>query len=99
MERCWATSRRCVNCGHVHDAVIEQHSRAQQQKVLVLPVVSRTIRMTRSILARSPSSDKRPDIGPVQQEGTYRKWGCADGNETTTENTAVFAIDGKRRLS
>lgn len=31
----WATSRRCVNCGHVHDAVIEQHRRAQQQNVLV----------------------------------------------------------------
>ena len=31
----WATSRRCVNCGHVHDAVIEQHRRTQQQHVLV----------------------------------------------------------------
>ena len=33
----WATSRRCVNCGHVYDAVIEQHRRAQQQKALVAP--------------------------------------------------------------
>ena len=33
----WATSRRCVNCGHVHDAVIEQHRLAQQQNVLVAP--------------------------------------------------------------
>jgi uncharacterized Zn finger protein len=31
----WATSRRCVNCGHVYDAVIEQHRRTQQQHVLV----------------------------------------------------------------
>ena len=33
----WATSRRCVNCGHVHDSVIEQHRRAQQHNVLVAP--------------------------------------------------------------
>ena len=33
----WATSLRCVNCGHVHDAVIEQHRQAQQEKVLPLP--------------------------------------------------------------
>jgi uncharacterized Zn finger protein len=33
----WATSRRCMNCGHVHDAVIEQHRRAQQQNVLMAP--------------------------------------------------------------
>ena len=26
----WAISWRCVNCGHVHDAVIEQHRRDQQ---------------------------------------------------------------------
>jgi uncharacterized Zn finger protein len=33
----WATSRRCVNCGHVHDAVVEQHRRSREQKVLVAP--------------------------------------------------------------
>lgn len=33
----WATSRRCVNCGHVHDAVIEQHRRTQQHNVLMFP--------------------------------------------------------------
>lgn len=33
----WTTSRRCVNCGHVHDAVIEQHRLARQGQVLVLP--------------------------------------------------------------
>jgi len=31
----WATSQRCVNCGHVHDAVIEQHRLARQEKALV----------------------------------------------------------------
>jgi hypothetical protein len=34
----WTTSLRCVNCGHVHDAVIEQHRLARQEKVLVLPI-------------------------------------------------------------
>lgn len=33
----WTTSWRCVNCGHVYDAVIEQHRLAQQEKVLVFP--------------------------------------------------------------
>ena len=28
----WATSLRCVNCGHVHDSVIEQHRPARQEK-------------------------------------------------------------------
>ena len=31
----WADSWRCMNCGHVHDAVIEQNRRAGP-KVLVL---------------------------------------------------------------
>jgi RNase P subunit RPR2 len=31
------TSWRCVNCGRVHDSVIEQHRLAQQKKVLALP--------------------------------------------------------------
>ena len=30
----WTTSMRCVNCGHVHDAVIEQHRLACQEMVL-----------------------------------------------------------------
>jgi uncharacterized Zn finger protein len=33
----WATSLRCVNCGCVHDAVIEQHRQARHQKVSVPP--------------------------------------------------------------
>jgi uncharacterized Zn finger protein len=33
----WATSLRCVNCGHVHDSVIEQHRLARQLKVVALP--------------------------------------------------------------
>jgi len=28
----WASSLRCVNCGHVHDSVIEQHRPARQEK-------------------------------------------------------------------
>ena len=33
----WATSLRCVNCGHVHDSVIKQHRLARQEKVVALP--------------------------------------------------------------
>jgi uncharacterized Zn finger protein len=33
----WATSWRCVNCGRVHDSVIEQNRLVRQRKVLVLP--------------------------------------------------------------
>ncbi len=33
----WATSWRCVNCGRVHDSVIEQNRLARQEKVLALP--------------------------------------------------------------
>jgi hypothetical protein len=33
----WTTSLRCVNCGHVHDAVIAQYRLARQEKVLALP--------------------------------------------------------------
>ena len=32
----WTTSWRCVNCGHVYDAVIEQNHLARREKVLVL---------------------------------------------------------------
>ncbi len=28
----WTTSWRCVNCGHVHDSVIEQNRLARQEK-------------------------------------------------------------------
>ena len=31
----WAQSWRCMNCGAVHDAVIEQHRLGRQEKVLV----------------------------------------------------------------
>ena len=33
----WATSWRCVNCGRVHDSVIEQNRLTRQEKVLALP--------------------------------------------------------------
>jgi hypothetical protein len=32
----WTTSLRCVNCGQVHDSVIEQHHLARQEQVLGL---------------------------------------------------------------
>ena len=32
----WAQSWRCMNCGAVYDAVIEQNRRARQENVLVL---------------------------------------------------------------
>jgi uncharacterized Zn finger protein len=31
----WATSWRCVNCGRVHDPVIEQNRLAREEKVVV----------------------------------------------------------------
>jgi uncharacterized Zn finger protein len=33
----WTAGYRCMNCGHIHDPVIEQNRRLQQQQVLVLP--------------------------------------------------------------
>ena len=33
----WTTSWRCVNCGRVHDSVIEQNRLAREEKVLALP--------------------------------------------------------------
>jgi hypothetical protein len=33
----WATSLRCVNCGHVHGSVTEQLRLFRQEKVLALP--------------------------------------------------------------
>ena len=33
----WATSWRCVNCGSVHDSVIEQNGLVRQGKVFALP--------------------------------------------------------------
>lgn len=32
----WTTSLRCMNCGHVHDAVMAQHRQLQQPKVVVV---------------------------------------------------------------
>jgi hypothetical protein len=32
----WTASWRCVNCGRVHDSLIEQHRLASQEKALVL---------------------------------------------------------------
>lgn len=33
----WTTSWRCMNCGCIHDAVIEQHQMAGQKKILAFP--------------------------------------------------------------
>jgi hypothetical protein len=33
----WATSWRCVNCGHVHDPVIDRNRLCRQEKALVCP--------------------------------------------------------------
>ena len=33
----WARSLRCVNCGYVHDSVIEQNRLAQREKSLAFP--------------------------------------------------------------
>jgi hypothetical protein len=33
----WVTSWSCVNCGRVHDSVIEKNCLVRQEKVLVLP--------------------------------------------------------------
>jgi len=32
----WASGYRCMNCGNVHDSVIEQHRLAKVQPALVL---------------------------------------------------------------
>ena len=32
----WANGYRCMNCGHIHDPVIEQHRLARQDMQLVL---------------------------------------------------------------
>ncbi len=32
----WTSSWRCVNCGRIHDSVIEQHRLAPQEQTLVL---------------------------------------------------------------
>jgi|GEM_PF-1289762 hypothetical protein len=47
----WSRSWRCVNCGHVHDAVIERNRLALREKVLGIHPANRTIRMTKSLLA------------------------------------------------
>ena len=33
----WTISLRCMNCGHVHDSVIEQHRLTRQEKVVAPP--------------------------------------------------------------
>jgi hypothetical protein len=33
----WTTSLRCMNCGHIHDSVTEQHRLARQEQVAALP--------------------------------------------------------------
>ncbi len=36
----WTTGWRCVNCGHIHDALIEQNRMARQEKVVTLRSVA-----------------------------------------------------------
>ena len=36
-EEMWTRMWHCVNCGHVHDTVIERNRLAQQEKAVVLP--------------------------------------------------------------
>ena len=36
----WAKGFRCMNCGHIHDSVIQQNGRSQQANVKVLAGVS-----------------------------------------------------------
>jgi hypothetical protein len=36
-RKMWTASLRCMNCGHVHDAVIEENCVAQRERVLMLP--------------------------------------------------------------
>lgn len=36
----WASSFRCVNCGHIYDAVVERNRAVQQQRVLAQQVSS-----------------------------------------------------------
>ena len=33
----WTTSLRCMNCGHVHDPVMEQNRLTRHEKVVALP--------------------------------------------------------------
>ena len=33
----WTTSLRCMNCGHIHDSVIEQHQPTRPKNVLAFP--------------------------------------------------------------
>ena len=33
----WTASWRCMNCGHVHDPVIEQHRLARRERGLMRP--------------------------------------------------------------
>jgi uncharacterized Zn finger protein len=33
----WTTSWRCMNCGRIHDSVIEQNQPARREKVLASP--------------------------------------------------------------
>jgi len=50
----WAARWHCVNCGRVHDSSIELNRLVQQERGWPFQLVSRTIRMTKSILEQSP---------------------------------------------
>ena len=38
----WASAYRCMNCGNVHDSVIEQHRRMKQPQVVTLRTTQRS---------------------------------------------------------
>lgn len=50
----WATSWRCVNCGRVHDSVIEQNGQVREGQVLVLPIGEPNNRTAQVIHTRKP---------------------------------------------
>ena len=63
----WTASWRCVNCGCVHDSAIERNRLVRQEKAWASQVVSRTIRMKKSILDQSLLSGEQPDVATIQQ--------------------------------
>ena len=54
----WATSWRCVNCGRIHDSVIEQNCLVRQGKILVL---------------QSGKPDYRDDVVYLEAESRKRR--------------------------
>ena len=63
----WTTSLRCINCGRVHDAVIEQHRLARQEKVLVLPSGEPDYQDDEVHLGSESFIRQRPDAATIRQ--------------------------------